>query len=61
MKICSVGAELFHAGGRMNGRIAMTKLMALFFANAPKHISALCGQNVELLNLVVVRMIIIRS
>jgi hypothetical protein len=28
----------------------MTKLIVIFFVNVPKHISALCGQNVELLS-----------
>jgi hypothetical protein len=38
MKIRSVGAELFHADGRMGGQTGMTKLIVAFhnFANAPK-------------------------
>jgi len=31
MKICAVGGEFFHAGGRTDGRTeAMTKLIVLF-------------------------------
>jgi hypothetical protein len=37
MKICPVGAELFHAGGRSDGGTDMTKLLAIL-KNAPKHI-----------------------
>jgi hypothetical protein len=43
MKIRKVGAELFHAGGRADGRTDrqthMTKLTVVFrnFANAPKN------------------------
>jgi hypothetical protein len=38
MKIPSVGAELFHAEGRTDRRIYMTKLIVAFrsFANEPK-------------------------
>jgi hypothetical protein len=38
MILCTVGAELFHAGGREDGRTDMTKLLVAFrnFANAPK-------------------------
>jgi hypothetical protein len=38
MKIRPVGAELFHADGRMGGQTDMTKLIIVFrnFANAPK-------------------------
>ena len=38
MKIRPVGAELFHADGRMDGRTDMTKLTVAFrnFANVPK-------------------------
>ena len=39
MKIRPVGAELFHAQRRTDGRTAMTKLMFAFrdIANAPKN------------------------
>jgi hypothetical protein len=39
MKIRPVGAELFHADGRTDGRTDMTKLIVAFrsFANAPKN------------------------
>jgi len=38
MKICPVGAELFHAsGGRVGGRTDMTKLIVAFRNNAPKN------------------------
>jgi hypothetical protein len=39
MKICPVGTELLHAGGRTDGRTDMTKLTAAFrnFANASKN------------------------
>jgi hypothetical protein len=39
MKIRPVGAELFHAGGRVDGRTDMTKLIVDFcnFANEPKN------------------------
>ena len=38
MKIRLVGAELFHADGRTDGRLDMTELIVAFrnFANAPK-------------------------
>jgi len=37
MKIRSLGAELFHAGGRTEGQTDVTKLIVAFrnFANAP--------------------------
>jgi len=40
MKTRPVGAELFHAEGRTNGRIDMTELLLAFrnFVNAPKMI-----------------------
>jgi hypothetical protein len=39
MKVCPVGAELFHADGRTDGQTDMTKLIVAFrnFANAPKN------------------------
>jgi len=39
MKIRPVGAELFHAGGRTDGRTDKTKLTVVFrnFANAPRN------------------------
>jgi hypothetical protein len=39
IKIRAVGAELFHAGGRTDGRTDTTKLIICFrkFANAPKN------------------------
>jgi hypothetical protein len=38
MKICTVGAKLFHAGRRTDGRTDMAKLIVAFckFANTPK-------------------------
>jgi len=38
MKICPVGAELFHADGRMDRQTDMTKLTVAFhnFANMPE-------------------------
>jgi len=43
MEIRPVGAELFHAGRRTDGRTDMTKLIVSFhnFAKAPKNISYL--------------------
>jgi hypothetical protein len=40
MKIRRVGAELFHADGRTDGRTDTTKLMVAFrnFPNAPKDV-----------------------
>ena len=42
MKIRQVGAELFHAEGRTDGRTVMTKLLAAFrnFANASEMASS---------------------
>jgi hypothetical protein len=42
-KICPVGAEMFHADGKTDGRTDMTKLIFAFrnFANAPKKNSVL--------------------
>ena len=39
MKICQVGAELFHADRRTDGRTDMTKLIVVFrnFSNMPKN------------------------
>jgi hypothetical protein len=39
MKICPVGAELFHADGRMDGEADTTKLTVAIrnFAKAPKN------------------------
>ena len=39
MKICPVGAELFHADGRMDGQTDVTKLIVAFrnFASSLKN------------------------
>jgi len=39
MKIRTLGAQMFHAGGLTDGQTNMTKLTVAFrnFANAPKH------------------------
>jgi len=38
MKICPVGAELFHANGQMNTEIWMKLTVTFYnFANAPKN------------------------
>ena len=44
-QICPVGAELFHAGGRMEKRTDVTKLLVAFrdFADAPQiHCVCVC-------------------
>jgi len=51
MKICSVGAEFFHAGGRTDGRTDRhDEANSPFLLTRLKHTSALCGQNLEQLN-----------
>jgi hypothetical protein len=52
MKIRSLGAELFHAGGRTDGRTDVTKLIVAFrnFASAPKNVTAVnaaCQGNIS--------------
>jgi len=44
MKICHVGAELFHAEGRTDGQTCMTKLTVAFrnFAKALKKADGIC-------------------
>jgi len=39
MKICPVGAELFHEDGRVDGHMHMTKLIVAFwnFVNTPNN------------------------
>jgi len=49
MVIRPVGAELFHAEGRTDGRTDMTKPVVAFrnFANARRNRSTMCGHNTE--------------
>ena len=43
MKICPVGAKLFHSDGGRDGQTDITKLIVTFrnFANVPENVSAL--------------------
>ena len=52
MKICPVGAELFHAGGRSDTQIDITKIIVAFrnFAKAHKKNSSLPSPFQEVLN-----------